>query len=328
MHSKEAPILHVNDLTTYFYTSNGVVKAVDGVNFAIHKGEAVGLVGESGCGKSCTALSLLRLIPFPGKTIAGSVLFSGRDLLTLTDREMRQVRGKDISMIFQDPFTFLNPLIKIGDQIAEAILVHESLSSIEVIARTYEYLERVGMPSPRSVARLYPFELSGGMRQRVCIAMALATKPTLLIADEPTTALDVTIQAQILDLINRLRKETGISLLLITHDLGIIAETCDRVVVMYAGQTIETAGIYQLFEQPRHPYTIGLLSSTLSIEEFKESLTTIGGFVPSLIDPPVGCRFHPRCTQAMARCAEEKPPTIEIEPGHIVACWLAQKESS
>ncbi|MFB0522595.1 MAG: ABC transporter ATP-binding protein [Candidatus Bathyarchaeia archaeon] len=317
-----APVLSVQGLKTYFYTSDGVVKAVDGVTFSIGKGKSVGLVGESGCGKSCTALSIMRLVPIPGKTIEGSVHLLGRDLLTLTEPEMRQIRGRYVSMIFQDPFTYLNPLMKVGDQIAEAILVHEQLPSSEVTKRVYESLERVGMPSPRNVARLYPYELSGGMRQRVCIAMALATKPTLLIADEPTTALDVTIQAQILDLINRLRQEMGISLLLITHDLGIIAETCDTVVVMYAGKTVEEAGVFQLFEQPQHPYTTGLLGSTLSIEEFKETLDIIGGSVPSLIDPPSGCRFHPRCNQATSHCAEKEPPTVETETGHTVACWL------
>jgi oligopeptide/dipeptide ABC transporter ATP-binding protein len=316
----------VSGLKTYFYTSDGVVKAVDGVTFSVGKGESVGLVGESGCGKSCTALSIMRLIPIPGKTIDGSVKLQNRDLLTVTEREIRDIRGKVISMIFQDPFTYLNPLMKVGDQIAEAILVHEQLPAQRVTNRVYDHLERVGMPSPQNVARLYPYELSGGMRQRVCIAMALATQPTLLIADEPTTALDVTIQAQILDLINRLREEMGISLLLITHDLGIIAETCDTVVVMYAGQTIERAEVYQLFEKPKHPYTIGLLNSTLSIEEFKETLTTIGGTVPSLIDPPSGCRFHPRCEHAMPICTQEQPLPVEVDAGHIVACWLHRKD--
>jgi len=316
------PVLAVQGVKTYFYTSDGIVKAVDGVTFSVGRGEAVGIVGESGCGKSCTALSIMRLVPIPGKTIEGSIHLLGRDLLSMNEGEIRQIRGKEVSMIFQDPFTYLNPLMKVGDQIAEAVLVHEHLSSSEVTKRAYEYLERVGLPSPHNVARLYPFELSGGMRQRVCIAMALATRPTLLIADEPTTALDVTIQAQILDLINRLRQEMGISLLLITHDLGIIAETCDTVVVMYAGQTIEAAGVLPLFKKPKHPYTRGLLQSTLSIEEFKETLKTIGGTVPSLIDPPSGCRFHPRCEQAMPICAREQPQTVEVEPGHTVACWL------
>ncbi|KON30131.1 peptide ABC transporter ATP-binding protein [miscellaneous Crenarchaeota group-15 archaeon DG-45] len=315
-------VLSVRNLKTYFYTSTGTVKAVDGINLDINRGEAVGLVGESGCGKSCTALSIMRLIPIPGKTIDGQVLYKDREILSLSEREMRQVRGREIAMIFQDPFTFLNPLMKVGDQISENILTHQRISRTNVIEEILELLKRVRMPTPERVASFYPHELSGGMRQRVVAAMAIASEPSLLIADEPTTALDVTIQRQILQLITQLKEELDLSLLLISHDLGIVAETCDRVYVMYAGKVVESASIYALFEEPKHPYTHGLINSALSIERYQKEIVGIGGAVPNLVNPPAGCRFHPRCSRAMPICGEKEPQMIEVGEQHLVACHL------
>ncbi len=317
-------VLSIRDLKTHFFTSVGTVMAVDGINIEIRKGEAVGLVGESGCGKSCTALSIMRLVPIPGRTIEGQIQYLGKDLLSLSEQEMRGIRGKEIAMIFQDPFTFLNPLMKIGEQIAENILTHRDMNKSDAIEEVYDLLRKVGMPNPERVSRFYPYELSGGMRQRVIAAMAISSNPGLLIADEPTTALDVTIQRQILQLITQLKEELDLSLLLITHDLGIVAETCDRLYVMYAGRIVESGDIFTIFKRPMHPYTIGLINSALSIEGYQKELKGIGGSVPNLISPPRGCRFHPRCDRAKAECSESSPEYVEVEKDHWVSCHLEE----
>ncbi len=320
------PVLTVRDLKMHFFTYDGVVKAVDGVNLEIGKGEVIGLVGESGCGKSMTAFSIVRLVPSPGRILGGEVVFRGKKLLELTEREMRNIRGKEISMIFQDPLTYLNPIMKIGDQIAENILLHQGFKKKEVNRKVIEALEMVRLPTPAKIAKYYPHQLSGGMRQRVMIAMAISCNPSLLIADEPTTFLDVTVQAQILNLIRDLTKKLRISLIMITHDLGIVAEICDRVYIMYAGKIVEQADVLSLYEDCKHPYTVGLLESALSIDEFKEKLESIKGTVPELINPPSGCRFHPRCEQRKAICSQKEPPLIEIDQMHTVSCWLYSEE--
>lgn len=324
----ENDLLTVQELKTYFYTSYGVVKAVDGVNLKVQKQEAIGVVGESGSGKSVTALSIMKLVPSPpGKIINGKILYKGEDILGISERDMTAIRGKEISMVFQDPLTYLNPVLRIDDQIAEAIIIHQGKTKKEASDEVIDVLKRVNIPSPEEVAKSYPHQLSGGMRQRVLIAIAISCNPSLLIADEPTTALDVTIQAQILELIKELRQELDTSLMLITHDLGIVAEVCDRVYVMYAGQIVEQADIYQLFEDPKHPYTSGLLKSALSIDQFRKELFILEGNVPSLIDPPSGCRFHPRCSQVMPICKQNQPPlTHEVNSGRTVACWLFNEE--
>ncbi|HXG52546.1 MAG TPA: ABC transporter ATP-binding protein [candidate division Zixibacteria bacterium] len=317
----ENVLLEVKGLKTYLRTSLGLVRAVDGVDLCISKGEAVGLVGESGCGKTMTAHSLLKLVPSPpGFIEEGEIRFRGRDLLRLDEREMREVRGREISMVFQDPMTYLNPVMKVGRQIAEAIAAPAPEQSV------LKLLESVGIADPPKVAQQYPHELSGGMRQRVLIAIAVANAPSLLIADEPTTALDVTVQAQILDLVKTIKAEKGTSLLLITHDLGIVAEICDRIYVMYAGKIVESGDVFSIFEEPLHPYTQGLLRSSLSIAEFREKLETIEGAVPNLLDPPAGCRFHPRCPAAMSVCREKEPSPVQEKPGRQVSCWLYEKE--
>jgi len=315
-------MLSVRNLKTYFFTSTGIVRANDSVNLDINRGEAVGLVGESGCGKSCLALSIMGLVPLPGKTIDGQIFYKHKELLSLRENEMRQVRGKEIAMIFQDPFTFLNPLMKVGDQIAENILIHKKTQKSRLIGEVYDLLKKVRMPTPERVATFYPHELSGGMRQRVIAAMAIASSPALLIADEPTTALDVTIQRQILHLITQLKDELGLSLLLITHDLGIVAETCDRLYIMYAGKIVESGNIFTIFEKPKHPYTIGLLNSALSIERYQKELVGIDGAVPNLINPPDGCRFHPRCKNTKPICSVKEPSMVELEEMHWVSCHL------
>lgn len=311
-------LLDIDQLKTYFHTGLGIVRAVDGVSLRVFKGEAVGLVGESGCGKTMTAHSIMRLVPAPGVIEGGRLWFGGRDLLQLSDHDMREIRGREISMIFQDPMTYLNPVMKIGKQIAEVMPGSREASVIGL-------LESVGIPEPGRVANQYPHELSGGMRQRVLIAIAMANDPALLIADEPTTALDVTIQAQILDLIETIQKEKGTSLLLITHDLGIVAELCARVYVMYAGKIVEAGDVFSIFEEPLHPYTQGLLRSSLSIAEFREHLETLEGTVPNLLDPPRGCRFHPRCPVALPICREKEPRLSRGEGGREVSCWLFEK---
>ena len=317
--------MDIASLRTHFHTSTGIVRAVDGVNLFIDKKETVGLVGESGCGKTITGFSILRLVPNPGRIKEGKVTFEGKNLLELSDREMQAVRGKSISIVFQDPMTYLNPVMKIGNQIAEVVLRHQRVEREEARRIVLEALQRVRMPNPSNIFDYYPHQLSGGMRQRALIAMALSCKPSLLIADEPTTALDVTVQMQILDLIKKIKNELATSLLLITHDFGIVSEICDRVYVMYAGKIVESGDVFTLYENPKHPYTSGLMGCVLSPREYKEVLPTIGGFVPNLADPPPGCRFHPRCPHAMPICNKEPPP-IEIERQHMAACWLYAQE--
>jgi oligopeptide/dipeptide ABC transporter ATP-binding protein len=361
------PLLKIRNLKTYFFTYAGVVKALDGVNIDVYKGEAMGLVGETGCGKSVTSLSILRLIQPPGRIIEGEIWFKGRDLLKLTDEEMRRIRGKEIAMVFQDPATYINPVLTIGDQIAEVIMLHQDLkkdvlemkiedltrkleekpsgklkSEIEnlkqalknpptpskreiklaALKKAIEVLRLVKMPSPEKIITQYPHELSGGMRQRAMIAMALSCKPDLLIADEATTALDVTIQAQILKLIDEIKKEVEASILIITHDLGIVAEICDRVAVMYAGFIIEEADTTSLFRNPLHPYTKGLLNAIPKLHGNPLRLKIIPGAVPNLINPPPGCRFHPRCEYVMDICRKQEPKLKEIEFNHKVSCHL------
>ncbi|NLY29012.1 MAG: ABC transporter ATP-binding protein [Firmicutes bacterium] len=315
-------LLEVRGLKTYFYTEDGVVPAVDGVDFVLNKGETLGIVGESGCGKSVTSLSIMRLIPDPpGKIVEGEILFEGSNLLEKTEAEMRNIRGNDISMIFQEPMTSLNPVFTIGDQIMEAIILHQRLNKAEARERAIEMLRLVGIPSPERRVDEYPHQLSGGMRQRVMIAMALSCNPKLLIADEPTTALDVTIQAQILDLMRKLRDEFGTAIMLITHDLGVVAELAERVVVMYAGKIVEKADVKLLFGNPLHPYTVGLLGSIPKLTEQQDRLQVIEGVVPHPAFMPKGCRFHPRCKEARDICKVEEPELMEHAPGHLVACW-------
>ncbi len=314
-------LLEVKNLKTYFYGGGKVSKAVDGVCFDLAAQETLGIVGESGCGKSISSLSLLRLVPEPpGKIVAGEILFQGRDLLLLKEKELRQIRGKEIAMIFQEPMTSLNPVFTIEYQIAEALLTHTSMTKREAKEKVVELLNQVRIPSPRERAKDYPHQLSGGMRQRVMIAMALACSPKILIADEPTTALDVTIQAQILDLFFELKEKFKMSLIMITHDLGVIAEIADRVAIMYAGKIVEEAPVIKLFEEPQHPYTIGLLKCMPKLGRKKETLMTIGGTVPDPSDKPSGCPFHPRCFKAQPNCKTEVPQMREVKPGHWAAC--------
>lgn len=328
---KPSPLLDVRDLRTYFFTDRGVVKAVDGVSFQVYPGETLGIVGESGCGKSITALSVMRLVQRPGRIVGGQVLWKGRDLLKLTEREMMSIRGGEISMIFQDPLTALNPAIRIGEQIAETIRLHAGsqgrLSRREVWRRVAEILERVGIhPTPQRL-RSYPHQFSGGMRQRVMIAIALASGPELVLADEPTTALDVTLQAQVLDLMAHIKEETGTSIVLVTHDFGVVSEFCDRVVVMYAGKVVESARRDELFADPLHPYTRGLLNSVPRIGKRGVRLVPIEGTVPEPINFPPGCRFAGRCPEAMQECREVDPPLMEVVPGRWAACHLHAKMS-
>ena len=315
-------LLEVRNLRTHFNTEDGVARAVDGVSFSVDRGETLGVVGESGCGKSVSALSIMGLIPNPpGKIVGGEILFEGRDLVGMTDEQMRAVRGNDISMIFQEPMTSLNPVFTIGNQIDEAILLHQNVSKQEAKNRTIEMLRLVNIPAPEQRYSEYPHQLSGGMRQRVMIAMALSCNPKLLIADEPTTALDVTVQAQILELMNRLQEELGMGMMMITHDLGVIAEVCDRVAVMYAGKIVEYADVDSIFYNPLHPYTIGLLKSIPRLGERVEKLATIEGTVPAPTDWPKGCHFCTRCPWADDLCWNDEPQLVEVESGHFVACW-------
>jgi len=319
-----SPLLKIKNLKTYFYTSDGVVRAVDDVSWALGEGEVIGLVGESGCGKSVTALSILRLIPDPpGKIVDGEILFKGKNLISLSDEEMRKIRGNDISMIFQEPMTSLNPVFTIGAQVAEAIQLHQKLNKKAALEKSIEMLKLVGITSPEKRVKEYPHELSGGMKQRAMIAMALSCNPKVLIADEPTTALDVTIQAQILDLMLKMKEEFYASIVLITHDLGVIAEMAKKVVVMYAGKVMEQADVNMIFENPLNPYTQGLLNSLPKIDAaHKQKLNTIPGMVPSLYDLPKGCKFSPRCSHVMDICHQSEPELIEVKKGHLSRCWL------
>jgi oligopeptide/dipeptide ABC transporter ATP-binding protein len=316
-------LLSVENLKTHFYSAGRTVRALDGVSLQIEEGGAFGLVGETGCGKSVTALSVMRLIPMPpGRIVGGEVRFKGRNLLALSEEAMRSVRGKEISMIFQEPMTSLNPVFRIGDQMAEVIMLHQGLRKPQALERAVEMLEKVHIPDAPRVIRQFPHQLSGGMRQRVMIAMELSCRPSLLIADEPTTALDVTIQAQILRLIKEMRKEFHTSILLITHDLGVVAELCERVAVMYAGSIVEEASVEEIFAQPKHPYTQGLWGAIPHVDEEKEILSVIPGTVPDLSNPPPGCKFHPRCSFRFDPCDRISPSLAEISPGHGVSCFL------
>jgi oligopeptide transport system ATP-binding protein len=317
-------LLEVKGLKTHFHTQDGVVRAVDGISFDLRRGESLAVVGESGCGKSVTALSILNLIPDPpGRIEGGEVVFEGRNLLQLSDREIRQVRGNHIGMIFQDPMTSLNPVFTIGSQIREPIQVHLGLSRKEARKRAVELLEMVEIPQAERRYKMYPHEFSGGMRQRAMIAMALSCEPMMLIADEPSTALDVTIQAQIMELIGRLRQEINLAVMLITHDLGVVAGVAETVLVMYAGKVVESAKIDRIYYNSRHPYAWSLMRSVPRMDQKRDRLLTIGGSPPSLIDLPSGCSFSPRCPFAEDICGSEEPPLVEAEPGHLSACHFA-----
>ena len=322
----DAPLLSIADLHTYFFVDGNVAKAVRGVDLSIGRGETLGLVGESGSGKSVTAQSILRLIQPPaGRIVQGSIVFDGTDLALATEEEMRRIRGNSISMIFQEPMTSLNPVIRIGEQIAEVVRLHRGLPPKEALRYAIDMLTKVGIAEPARRVMQFPHELSGGMRQRVMIAMALACEPKMLIADEPTTALDVTIQAQILELMRALQHEAGISILLITHDLGVVAETAHRVAVMYAGQIVERADVARLFDRPLHPYTEGLMASIPRVDEAPSPdrmLPAISGVVPNLLDLPTGCAFQDRCPKVHERCRREEPPLSDVGQGHAVRCWL------
>ncbi len=322
------PLLEVRRLKTYFFTHESVIPAVDGIDLHVDEGESLGVVGESGCGKSVTARSIMRLIPQPpAKIVGGEILWGGMNLLTLSPRQMKKIRGKDISMILQDPMTSLNPVFTVGEQIAEVFRLHMGDSRKGAMDQTIEMLKIVGIPSPEKRVREYPHQLSGGMRQRVMIAMALSCKPKLVIADEPTTALDVTIQAQILDLMAKLKEELKMAIMLITHNLGVVAEATQRVIVMYAGKIMEEADVNVLFRYPMHPYTKGLLKSIPRLDKAETGrriLESIPGVVPSMLDLPPGCRFSPRCNAVMGVCREKEPPVFKIE-GHKVRCWLVEK---
>ena len=374
MNEPAKTLLSIRNLTVDFYTYAGVVKALDGINLDVRRGETLGLVGETGCGKSVTARSITLLVPTPGKITGGAVWYEGEDLVAKSEKEIRGIRGKKISMVFQDPMTYLNPLYTIGEQIVEVVKLHQDVDALlleekmgeirrkiestdlpeeeraklveqlnamkerpprfskgerksKLLNKAVEALQMVNMPDPERVVNQYPHELSGGMRQRAIIAMALSCNPDLLIADEPTTALDVTIRAQILDLLMQLKQKFNMSILLITHDMGTVARTCDRVAVMYAGNIIELAETRSLFKNPRHPYTVGLLKSVPKLHEETSELASIPGSVPDLINPPSGCRFHPRCQSAQAVCSEKKPRSIEVEPAHFVMCHIYERPS-
>jgi peptide/nickel transport system ATP-binding protein len=322
------PLLKVKGLKTYFYTEDGVVQAINGVDFSINPGQVLGVVGESGSGKSVTSLSIMRLLPASGKIVEGEIWFNGRNLALADESTMLDLRGNELSMIFQQPTSCLNPVFRIGDQIEEALVTHQRLSKDQAAKQAIELLRTVGIADPQRRARAYPHEISGGMAQRVMIAMALACRPKLLIADEPTTALDVTIQAQILDLMRNLRSETGTSILLITHDMGVIAEMCDTVAVMYAGQIVEYCDVYAIFEEQLHPYAEGLLAAIPVLGIVQETLAVIPGSVPNLINLPTGCKFHPRCPYVKELCTERVPELKEVKPGHSVRCFMRDAETA
>jgi len=317
------PILDVRNLKTYFYTARGMVRAVDDVSFTLNKGESLGIAGESGCGKSTLAYSLIRLVPPPGKITGGQIIFKGKNVLEMSEEEFRrEVRWKGISMVFQGAMNALNPVYTVGDQIAEVLMLHQGYSKKEALETAAKMLQMVGIDPKR--LKSYPHELSGGMKQRVVIAMALALNPPIVIADEPTTALDVVVQAQIMNLLKRLKKELGLSIILISHDLSLIAEIADKIAIMYGGEIIEYGPSEAIYNRPMHPYTIGLLGSIPRLHGELRDLTWIPGFPPDLANPPPGCRFMPRCPKAFNKCSE-KPPLVEVEPGHYVKCWLYAK---
>ena len=325
MTEEMAPLLDIDNLHVRFHTLDGIVEAVDGIDFEVYSGETLGLVGESGCGKSVTALSILQLLRCPPAEIQGQIFFEGKDLLKLDREGIRKIRGNDIAMIFQEPMTSLNPVLRIGEQIAEAGRLHKNMNRHQAWRWAVEMLRMVQIPGPRTRSRQYPHKFSGGMRQRAMIAMALSCNPRLILADEPTTALDVTIQAQIMNLMQRLKEEFKSAIVLITHDLGVIAEMASRVVVMYAGKVVEEAPVKPLFKDPRHPYTVGLLGSIPVIGRKKQTgrrLQEIKGMVPGPAEMPVGCRFHPRCSHAMDRCRRQEPPMIRLGEHRRVSCWL------
>lgn len=320
------PLLEVRNLHTHFFTKTGVVRAVDGVNFDVKPGETLGIVGESGSGKSITALSILGLVPSPpGKIVDGEILYKGEDLLQKSQKQMRGIRGKEIAMVFQDPMTSLNPVFSVEKQLVETIMTHEDLTKKQAKERAMELLNLVGIPDPRKRIRNYPHEFSGGMRQRVMIAMALSCNPSLLIADEPTTALDVTIQAQILELFKKMQQELDMAIIMITHDLGVVAEVCDRVMVMYAGKPAEFTETKKLFDNGKHPYTVGLMNSIPKISPNKEKLNPITGLPPNLSDLPAGCSFAPRCKHAMESCLSQDPTLIQVDENHLVRCLLYEE---
>ena len=314
-------ILRINNLSTYFYTRRGIVKAVDNVSFDINDGDTLGLVGETGCGKSMTALSILRLVPTPGKIVTGEIFFKGRNLLDISEDEMRKIRGAEIAMIFQNPMASLNPVYTVGNQIGEVYELHTDIPKKGIVRKVVEILNAVGIPLASLRKNDYPHQFSGGMQQRVMIGMGLSCNPILLLADEPTTALDVTLQAQVLDLISDLKKKLNMTMLLITHNLGVIAEQCNRVAIMYAGNIIEIADVKSMFESPLHPYTKGLINCIPRLDVYNQRLESIPGMVPDLIDMPDGCCFWPRCQNTMPRCKTEKPLLFEIESGHSLACF-------
>jgi oligopeptide transport system ATP-binding protein len=323
-----APVLQVKDLKTQFFTDDGVVQAVDGVSFDLYPGETLGIVGESGCGKSVTALSVLRLIQRPGRIVAGQILFKGSDIVTMSEEEVREIRGKDIAMIFQDPLSSLNPVLKVGFQIEEAMEAHEKVSGKSALSRTIELLKQVRIPAAESRVNDFPFQFSGGMRQRAMIAMGLANMPSILIADEPTTALDVTVQAQILELLRDLNRDLKTSIMMITHNMGVVAGLCTRVLVMYAGRIVEQGPVEQIFKNPQHPYTWSLLRSIPRLDSDRhDRLLSIDGLPPDLIKPPAGCRFNPRCQFKIDRCRHDDPPLMDVGADQEAACWVTMRRA-
>jgi oligopeptide/dipeptide ABC transporter ATP-binding protein len=318
----EDQILTVTSLKTYIYSYRRTVRAVDGIDFKVRRGESVGIVGESGCGKTMTALSIMRFIPPVARILEGKVLFEGTNLVELSDKKLREIRGRKIAMVFQDPMTYLNPVMTIGDQIGEALIKHQKMNRKEARRKAVEALNLVKIASPSEVSTQYPHQLSGGMRQRALIAIAITCLPSFLIADEPTTALDVTVQAQIIELLKDIKERLNLSLLLITHDLGIVAHLCDRVYVMYAGKVVEDGDVLSLFHQSKHPYTSGLMESVLYKEKPGGMVGFIDGSVPDLSNAPTGCRFHPRCQKSMPVCRDQEPPRIEVSANQRVSCWL------
>jgi oligopeptide/dipeptide ABC transporter ATP-binding protein len=322
------PVLQVKNLKTQFFTDDGVVQAVDGVSFDLHPGETLGIVGESGCGKSVTALSILRLVQEPGRIVNGQILFRGDDIVTMSDEEVREIRGKDIAMIFQDPLSSLNPVLTVGFQIEEAIEAHRKVPSKMALSRAVELLKQVRIPAAESRVRDYPHQFSGGMRQRAMIAMGLANAPSILIADEPTTALDVTVQAQILELLRDLNQDLNTAIILITHNMGVVASLCTRVLVMYAGRVVEQGPVERIFKDPQHPYTWSLLQSIPRLDSDRhDRLLSIEGFPPDLIRPPHGCRFNPRCQFKIDRCRHDDPALMNVGPDQDAACWVTMRRA-